>query len=121
MERVATQFVFKEFILTKLEVPLSRPELVEGFPFEFEMGRRMVEELGSFRKGYEDLKTWASTQKSVEEVGAKVMKVDKAVELFQTMAIVSLNMGNLILEANTLKNKLACKGEGEVNVIGGIG
>jgi hypothetical protein len=34
------------------------------------------------------------------------MKVDKAVELFQTMAIVSPNMGNLILEVNTLKNKL---------------
>ncbi len=35
------------------------------------------------------------------------MKVDKVVELFQTMAIVSLNVGNLILEMNILKNKLA--------------
>ncbi len=34
------------------------------------------------------------------------MKVDKVVKLFQTMGIVSLNMGNLILEVNTLKNKL---------------
>jgi hypothetical protein len=47
-----------------------------------------------------------STPKFVEEVVAKVMKVDKAVELFQTMAIVTLNMGNLILKVNTLKNKL---------------
>jgi hypothetical protein len=31
------------------------------------------------------------------------MKADNAVELFQTMAIVSLNMENLILEVNTLK------------------
>jgi hypothetical protein len=40
------------------------------------------------------------------EVDAEVMKVDKVVELFQTMAIVSLNMGNLILEVNILNNIL---------------
>ncbi len=34
------------------------------------------------------------------------MNVDKAIELFQTMAIMSLNTGNLTLEVNTLKNKL---------------
>jgi len=43
----------------------------------------------------------------VEEVIAEVMKADKAVELFQTMAIMTLNMGNLTMEVNTLKNKLA--------------
>jgi len=42
----------------------------------------------------------------MEEVVVKVMKVDKVDELFQTMAIVSINKGNLTLEANTLKNKL---------------
>ncbi len=42
----------------------------------------------------------------MKEVAAKVMNVAKATELFQTMAIVSLNMGNLTLEVNTLKNKL---------------
>ncbi len=40
----------------------------------------------------------------MEKVAAEVMKANKAVELFQTMAIVSLN---LILEVNTLKNILA--------------
>jgi hypothetical protein len=34
------------------------------------------------------------------------MKEDKIAKLFQTMAIVSLNMGNLILEVNILKNIL---------------
>jgi hypothetical protein len=34
------------------------------------------------------------------------MKVDKVIYLFQTMAIVSLNMGNLTLELNILKNRL---------------
>jgi hypothetical protein len=34
------------------------------------------------------------------------MKTNKATKLFQTMAIVSLNTGNLILEVNTLKNML---------------
>jgi hypothetical protein len=42
----------------------------------------------------------------VEEVVIEVMKVDKVIELFQTMAIVSLKMGNLTLEVNTLKNRL---------------
>jgi hypothetical protein len=43
----------------------------------------------------------------MEEVVVEVMKVDKATELFQTMAIVNLNIGNLTLEINTLKNRLA--------------
>jgi len=42
----------------------------------------------------------------VEEVVAEVMKTDKAAELFQTMVIMSLNMGNLILKVNILTNKL---------------
>jgi bacterioferritin (cytochrome b1) len=42
----------------------------------------------------------------LEEVVAKVMKVGKAIKLFQTMEIVSLNTGNLTLEGNTLKNRL---------------
>jgi hypothetical protein len=43
----------------------------------------------------------------VEEVVVKVMKTDKTTELFQTMAIVSMNMGNLTIEVNTLNNRLA--------------
>jgi DNA gyrase/topoisomerase IV subunit A len=35
------------------------------------------------------------------------MKAYKATELFQTMAIVNMNMGNLTLEVNSLKNKYA--------------
>jgi len=62
--------------------------------------------LGSSVEGSRDLTTLTSTPKFVKEVAAKVMKVDRAAELFQTMAIVTLNMGNLILEVNTLKNKL---------------
>jgi hypothetical protein len=42
----------------------------------------------------------------MEKVATKIMKVDKATKLFQTMAIMSLNMGNLTLEVNTLKNIL---------------
>jgi hypothetical protein len=43
----------------------------------------------------------------MEEVVTEVMEAVKVVELFQTMVIVSLNMGNLTMEVNTLKNKLA--------------
>ncbi len=39
----------------------------------------------------------------MEEVSTKA---DKGLELFQTMAIMSLNMGNLTIEVNTLKNRL---------------
>jgi hypothetical protein len=42
----------------------------------------------------------------VEEVYVKVMQVDKTIKLFQTMAIVNMNMRNLILEVNNLKNRL---------------
>jgi ribosome maturation factor RimP len=45
----------------------------------------------------------------VEEVVAKVMQVDKVVELFHTMVIVSLNMRNLNLEVSNLNNRLAIK------------
>ncbi len=63
--------------------------------------------MGSSTKGSRNPTTHTSTPKSMEEVVAKVMKGDKVVELFQTMAIVSLNMGNLTLKVNTLENVLA--------------
>jgi hypothetical protein len=44
------------------------------------------------------------------------MKADKTIELFQTMAIMSLNMGDLTSEVKTLKNKLAT-GEKEKAVL----
>jgi hypothetical protein len=52
----------------------------------------MVHELGSFIKGPEYPITQTNTRKFMEEVATKVMKVDK---LFQTMAILNMNMGNL--------------------------
>jgi hypothetical protein len=66
----------------------------------------MVQELGSSVEGCRDPMTQISTPKFVEEVAAKVMKANNVVELFQTMVIMSLNMGNLTLEINILKNKL---------------
>ncbi len=42
----------------------------------------------------------------MEEVVAQIMKTNKATRLFQTTAIVSLNMGNLTLGINTMKNRL---------------
>ncbi len=66
----------------------------------------MVQELGSSVEGSRDPTTQTNTLKSMEEVAVKVMKANKVIELFQTMEIVNLHMGNLILEVNTLKNKL---------------
>jgi len=45
----------------------------------------------------------------MDKVVTKVMQANKVTKLFQTMAIVSLNMGNLNLEVSSLKNKLATK------------
>ncbi len=104
---MATQFDFEEFRPIELQVPPSRPKYVKGFPFEFELGRRMVQERGSSAEKSKDITTQTSTSKSVEEVATEVMKIDKTIELFKTMAIVSLNMGNLTMEINILKNGLA--------------
>ncbi len=69
----------------------------------------MVQDLRSSTEGSRDPTSQTSTPKSVEEVVTEVLKIDKVVELFQTMAIVNLNMGNLTMEVNTLKNKLAVR------------
>ncbi len=103
---MVTQLVFEEFRSVDLHVPSSRPKYAKGFPFEFELGKIMVQELGSFVERSGDHTTQKNTPKFIEEVVAKVMKADKAVELFQTMAIMNLSMGNLTLELNTLKNRL---------------
>jgi hypothetical protein len=67
----------------------------------------MVQELGSYAEGSGDPTTQTSTPKSMEEVVIEVMKTNKIAELFHTITIMSLHMGNFILEASTLKHKLA--------------
>jgi hypothetical protein len=44
------QLVFEKFKLEELEIPPNKSKFAEGFPFEFELGRRMVQELGSSTK-----------------------------------------------------------------------
>ncbi len=65
-----------------------------------------MQELGSSAKESEDPMAHTSTPKYVEEVAAKIMKVNKAAKLFQTMVIMNVNMVNLTLEVNTLNNRL---------------
>jgi hypothetical protein len=62
--------------------------------------------MGSFVEGSKNPMTETSTVKSMEKVAVEIMQVNKTVELFQTMAIVSMNMGNLNLEVSNLKNRL---------------
>jgi hypothetical protein len=69
----------------------------------------MVQELESSTKGFGDPTTQTNTPKFVEEVTTEVMKANKVAELFQTMTIMSLNMGNLILEVDILKKKIITK------------
>ncbi len=65
-----------------------------------------MQELESSAEGFIDPTTQTSTKKSMEEVDVEVMKADKVAKLLKTMAIVSLNMGNLTLEINILNNIL---------------
>ncbi len=66
-----------------------------------------MQEMGSSIEGFKNPMTQTSTPKYVEEAATKIMQVDKAIELFYTMTIMNLNMGNLNLEMSNLKNKLA--------------
>ncbi len=69
-------------------------------------GEEWCRSWGSSIKGSKDPTTLINIPKFVEEVAIKTMKVDRVAKLFQTMAIVSLNMGNSNLEVNILQNKL---------------
>ncbi len=93
----------------ELQVPINRLGSVDGKPFELGLGNILIQELGSFVEGSKNPTTQTSTPKSMDEVVEEVMQADKEAKLFQTMAIVSLNMGNLNLEVNSLKNKLDTK------------
>ncbi len=57
----------------KLHVLVSRPRFVEGHPFEFGLGGRLVHELGSSIEGPKNPMTQTSTPKSMEEVVVEVM------------------------------------------------
>ncbi len=91
----------------KIQVLVNRPRSIKGEPFEFGLGSILAHEMGSSIEGSKNPATQPNTPKSMEKVIAKVMQVDKLAELFKTMAIVNLNMGNLNLELNNLKNTLA--------------
>jgi len=84
------------------------------------LGSKLVQELGSFTKGSKNPTTQINTPKYVEEVTMEVMQANKAIELLLAMAIVSLNMGNLNLEVNNLKNRLAKKKKGKGGITSGI-
>jgi len=82
MERLVTQPSFVVFRPPKLQVLVSRPRFVEGQSFEFGLGSKLVQEMGSSAKGSKNPTTQISKPKFMEEVVAKVMQVDKATESF---------------------------------------
>jgi hypothetical protein len=46
----------------------------------------------------------------MEEVAVEVVQVNKTIYFFKTMAIVSLNMGNLNIKVSSCRNKICSKG-----------
>ena len=81
----------------------------------------MIQEMGSFVEGSKDPTTQTSTLKFVEEVVVEKMKANKIVELFQTMAIMSLNMGKFDSGGKYFEEQQSYKGGRKGSVIGGIG
>jgi len=104
-----TQPTFEVFRPTKLQVLRNRPKFAYGLPFKLELGRRMVQKLGSFVEGFKNPTTQTSTPKSMEEIVIEVMQADITIKLFYIVVIVNLNMGNLTLEVNNLKNRLGTR------------
>jgi len=56
----------------------------------------------------------------VEEVATKVMKADMVIELFQTVVIVSLNMGKFDFRGKYFEKQQSYKGERKGSVTRGI-
>ncbi len=76
MERIKTQPPLAVSRPLELQVPTSKLGSTKGHPFEFGLGSRLVQELGSSGKGSKNPMTQISTPKFVEEVVAKIMQVD---------------------------------------------
>jgi hypothetical protein len=108
---MGTQTLVVVFRPPELQIPVSRPRFAKGQPFEFGLGNKLVQELGSFAEGSLNPPTQTSTLKFVDEITTEVMQANKAAELFQTMEIVSLN-----LEVSNLEKKLATK-EKEIAIL----
>jgi len=58
----------------KIQVPTNRPRYAKGQPFEFGLGSRIIQELGSSKEGFKNPTTQTSTPRFVEEVVVEVMK-----------------------------------------------
>jgi hypothetical protein len=54
---VETQPSFEVFKPLEIQVSDSRPKSVKGFPFEFELRRKMVQKMGSFVEGSKNCMT----------------------------------------------------------------
>jgi hypothetical protein len=74
MEKMETQLSFAVFGPSKIQVPCSRLRSAKGFPFEFKMGRKLVQKMGSSTEGSKNPTTQTNTPKSVEEVVREVMQ-----------------------------------------------
>ncbi len=68
-----TQPSFVMFRPSELHVLVSRPRSVEGFPFEFGLGSKLVQEMGLSVEGSKNPTAQTSTLKFVEEVVVEVM------------------------------------------------
>ncbi len=80
---MATKPPLTVFRPLKLQVLANRLGLVKGQPFEFGLGNRIVQELGSSRKGSKNLTTKTSTLRFVEEEAKEVCKLIKQLNCFE--------------------------------------
>ncbi len=106
MKRVANNLLLKSLDQQNYGYHLVGQNLQKDSHLNLNQGEEWYKSWDHFVDGSGDTKTQTSTPKSMDKVVAKIMKANKAAELFQTMAIMNLNMGNLALEINTLRNIL---------------
>ncbi len=75
MEKVETQTPLAIFRPPKLQVPTKRLGSIERQPFQFVMGSRLVQKLGSLVEGSKNPTTQTNTLEFLEKVIVKVLQV----------------------------------------------
>jgi hypothetical protein len=81
----------------------------------------MVQELGSSIEGSRDSMTQTSIPKFVKEVVVEVMKADKVAKFISNHGNYESEYGEFDFGGEHSKKHIGYMGEGEGNVIGGIG
>lgn len=105
-QMVVLRQIFNDFRPLAIVLPHNRPRLVEGQMLDMDMGLQMKDKGMSSEDVWKEETQHGLTPKFVEKSAKEVLENNKIVEMFQAMATVSMKMGNLGLEVQSLKTRL---------------